>query len=34
VEFEDLLNRTLRTMGRGRSHHGKPVPAGVGEYPR
>ncbi|MGH3900015.1 MAG: DivIVA domain-containing protein [Pseudonocardiaceae bacterium] len=35
VEFEDLLNRTLRTLGRGgRTHHGGPVPAGAGEYPR
>ncbi|MGH3619865.1 MAG: DivIVA domain-containing protein, partial [Pseudonocardiaceae bacterium] len=34
AEFEDLLNRTLRAVGRGRVHHSGPVAAGVGEYPR
>jgi hypothetical protein len=34
AEFEDLLNRTLRAIGRGRSSHNGPVAAGVGEYPR
>jgi hypothetical protein len=34
TEFEDLLNRTLRAIGRGRAHHSGPVAAGVGEYPR
>ena len=36
ADFEDLLNRTLQAIGRGRSHHGHvpPVPAGVGGYPK
>jgi hypothetical protein len=34
AEFEELLNRTLRAIGRGRAHHSGPVAAGVGEYPR
>jgi hypothetical protein len=32
TELEELLTRTLRTIGRGRTPRGKPVPAGIGEY--
>ena len=31
-EFEDLLNTTLRAIGRGRAQHNGPVPAGVAGY--
>lgn len=30
AEFADLLNRTLRAIGRG--HRGAPVPTGAGDY--
>lgn len=32
AEFEELLTRTLRTVGRGRTHRAGPVPAGAGAY--
>ena len=32
AEFEELLNRTLRALGRGRAQHAAPMPAGTSGY--
>ncbi len=32
AEFEELLNRTLRALVRGRAQHAGPVPAGASGY--